>query len=359
MALQQMEVQPARIAEFNVLEQVAARAEALGRQAAFHDWAQRKLLGAKDAGTRAALHWVLKDYKACAHDLAEQWKGVDPRSVGHLLTMWVDRFHKVGNDEACTQLTAAVDADAKNAQVRKPLDLTSHIDGPPAVAASANVLALARDDKYVYVGHTWGVEVYDPTGEPVRRIALGEPVEALASAGGAVWAGTWGGLFRIEPGAWAVARLALPSSVESHDRSRPEQKNNRSDRVTILAADGDELWIGWIRNLQRLNTRTMTVRAFSPRELNGHHWVGAGQDFAGAGQIVPDGECVWAADRDTLLRYESAADSWEIVQFEQRPLSFIGMIDGKLWGNARAGRPARLPPGDHRPANIEGYAAFG
>ena len=37
MALQQMEVQPARIADFNVLEQVAARAEALGRQAAFHD----------------------------------------------------------------------------------------------------------------------------------------------------------------------------------------------------------------------------------------------------------------------------------------------------------------------------------
>ena len=235
------------------------------------------------------------------------------------------------------------------AQVRKPLDLTSHIDGPPAVAASANVLALARDDKYVYVGHTWGVEVYDPTGEPVKRIALGEPVEALASAGGAAWAGTCGGLFRIEPGGWAVAHLALPGNVESHDRSRPEQKNNRSDRITILAADGDELWIGWIRNLQRLNTRTMTVRAFSPRELNGHHWVGAGQDFAGAGQIVPDGEYVWAADRDTLLRYESAADSWEIVQFEQRPLSFIGMIDGKLWGNSRG----LDDPLGYRPAIID------
>ncbi len=48
----------------------AAQAEALGRQAAFRDWAQRQVAHTKDPAVAAALHWTLKDYQACVHDLA-------------------------------------------------------------------------------------------------------------------------------------------------------------------------------------------------------------------------------------------------------------------------------------------------
>ena len=47
LALQEMEAEPARMTNVNVLEQVATRAEALGSQAAFRDWATRQLAGAR------------------------------------------------------------------------------------------------------------------------------------------------------------------------------------------------------------------------------------------------------------------------------------------------------------------------
>ena len=471
LALEQLEAQPAMIAGVSGVEQALRRAEALGRQAAFRNWATGQIARAKDPAALAALHWALKDYAACARDLAEQAKGASPQSARYGIETWLDRFRKVGKAETRIMLAAIVEADPKNARARlELLDLTDRIDGPEVIAAfeslletdatfafahgkgdynrtrfrnyfdlayrlmrlyqksgerakfatlgmriaagkppfgkwweqdpaqyqyrdennwpedvnaclallvdeadpaalaglddlwkplpdcpakrqlarrlagglpaakpadigwqhlpagvrllasSANVLALARDEKYVYVGHPWGVEIYDPAGEPVTRIALGEPVEALASAGGAVWAGTPRGLFKIEPGTWAVAHLWLHGDVE------PRNRYGADNKVYVLVPDGDELWIG-LRNVQRLNTRTMTLRAFSLRELHSDRWIGVNQ-------IVPDGEYVWAGSRDALLRYDRAADAWDRIEFGKRPLGFIGVIDGKVFGNA-------------------------
>ncbi len=204
--------------------------------------------------------------------------------------------------------------------------------GVRLLAASANVRALARDDKYVYVGHPWGVEVYDPAGEPLTRIALGEPVEALAWAAGAIWAGTPRGLFRIEPGDWTVAHLWLDRDLEPqhrYGRMFPGTGNNYSfdNGVSALVPDGDALWIGLHRNIQRLDTRTMALRAFSLRELHADFQIGVHQ-------IVPDGEYVWADGNAGLLRYDRKTGSWDRVQFGNKPLGLIGVIDGKVLGNA-------------------------
>ena len=483
LALQEMEAAPARMAGLDVLERVAAQAEAIGRQAAFRDWAQRQVAHAKDPAVAAALHWTLKDYQACVHDLAGQWKCADRQSAYNSFDIWLDRFRNVGRAELRTLLTAAVAADPKNARARlELLDFSDRTDTPEAVAvfeslletdaafafargkgdfnrtrfrnyfdlayrllrlyqksnqrakllalgmriaagekpfgkwwkndalqyaycienswpdnvnaclallvdeadaaalarldgmwkplpdcpakrqlnrrlahglpaaqaadigwqhlgagvrllaASANVRALARDDKYVYVGHPWGVEVYDPAGEPLTRIALGEPVEALAWAAGAIWAGTPRGLFRIEPGDWTVAHLWLDRDLEPqhrYGRMFPGTGNNYSfdNGVSALVPDGDALWIGLHRNIQRLDTRTMALRAFSLRELHADFQIGVHQ-------IVPDGEYVWADGNAGLLRYDRKTGSWDRVQFGNKPLGLIGVIDGKVLGNA-------------------------
>ena len=141
LALQEMEAAPARMAGLDVLERVAAQAEAIGRQAAFRDWAQRQVARANDPAVAAALHWTLKDYQACVHDLAGQWKRADRQSAGYSFDIWLDRFRNVGRAELRTLLTAAVAADPKNARARlELLDFSDRTDTPEAVAAFESLL---------------------------------------------------------------------------------------------------------------------------------------------------------------------------------------------------------------------------
>ena len=107
--------------------------------------------------------------------------------------------------------------------------------GVRLIAASGNVLALARDEKYVYVGHPWGVDVYDQAGEPLTRIALGEPVGALAAAGGGGAAGSPRGLFRIEPGAWTVVHLWLDGDLRQRTAPAARSPGRPTTRSTMAS----------------------------------------------------------------------------------------------------------------------------
>ena len=51
------------------------------------------------------------------------------------------------------------------------------------IASAENVLSLSSDDRYVYAGQPWGLSVYDLSGTPVARVALGQAVHTIAPAG--------------------------------------------------------------------------------------------------------------------------------------------------------------------------------
>jgi len=207
--------------------------------------------------------------------------------------------------------------------------------GIRAIVSDLTVLTLARDEKYIYTGHPWGMAVFDHDGRPVTRIALEEAARAIAPQKNAgkqsvVWAGTPKGLMRINRDDWSVAHLWLHGDVpmnRRHDRSFPGLANYWFDSgVYTLALDGDLLWIGTHRNVQRLDTRTMELRAYSYRELHVDSW-------GGFERILPDGEYVWAECSRGARRYDRKTDTWQPLRYGARGVGLIAKIDGTLFGH--------------------------
>ena len=206
-------------------------------------------------------------------------------------------------------------------------------DGVSLIASNENVLALTNDDRYVYSGHPWGVAVYDLKGQPVTRIALGEAARALVTLDGFVWAGTPQGLFRIARADWSVAHQWLHDDVpakERHARNWPGLGNYWFDNsVYTLAVDGEELWIGLHRNVQRLNTRTLELRAYSFDELKITSW-------AGFDQFVIDGQYVWInSSHAGVRRYDRVTDEWSAPEHigPRDPIQLVELIDGRVFGD--------------------------
>ncbi|MDA0285589.1 MAG: hypothetical protein O3B86_19775, partial [Planctomycetota bacterium] len=205
--------------------------------------------------------------------------------------------------------------------------------GLQLIASTENVLALTHDDLYVYSGHPWGVAVHDHDGQPVTRIALGEAARSMVVMQQHLWVGSPKGLFRINRTDWSVAHQWLHEDVESNDRygkSFPGTKDYWFDNsVYTLTADDDDLWIGLHRNVQRLNTRTLELRAWSFEELKIDSW-------AGFSNIVVDGRYVWAnSDHAGVRRYDRDSDEWSAPGRvgPREPVRFVGIIEGRVFGN--------------------------
>ncbi len=189
--------------------------------------------------------------------------------------------------------------DERKSEPPAPFGWANLPTGVRLIASNENVLALANDDFYVFAGHPWGVAVYDLAGKPVTRISLGEAAQTLAAIDGNLWAGTPKGLFRIATKDWSVAHQWMHDDVpldRRHGRRFPGPADYWFDNaVYALAASGHELWIGLHRNIQRLDTRTLELRAFSFDELKIDHW-------AGFDRFVFDGRYVWANSPHVGLR---------------------------------------------------------
>ena len=205
--------------------------------------------------------------------------------------------------------------------------------GMQLVASTENVLALAQDDRHVYSGHPWGVAVHDQTGHPVTRIALGEAARSLVVLNQHVWVGTPKGLFRISPTDWSVAHQWLHDDVdvkERHANRSPGPADYWFDNgVYTLTADRDDLWIGLHRNVQRLNTRTLELQAYSYDELQIDSW-------AGFDHFVLDDRYVWASSpHESLRRYDRVTDEWSAPQpvAPREPVRFVGIIGDRVFGN--------------------------
>ncbi len=204
--------------------------------------------------------------------------------------------------------------------------------GVRLIASNRTVLSVARDDKYLYTGQPWGIAVHSHTGKPVTRVALAEAARAIAVKDGMIWVGTPMGLYRIDRDNWSCAHLYLHGDVPEnrrYSRSWKEKPANYwfDNCVYTLAVDGDDLWIGTHRNIQRLNMKTLALRAYSYLELHIDSW-------GGFNRILPDGEYVWVACSAGLRRYNRQTDTFSRVDYGHRGVGLIAKIDGTLFGHA-------------------------
>ncbi|MBC7822215.1 MAG: hypothetical protein IAG10_35470, partial [Planctomycetaceae bacterium] len=206
--------------------------------------------------------------------------------------------------------------------------------GVRVIASNENVLALANDDRYVYAGHPWGIAVYDFKGQPVTRVALGEAALTLVTLDGNVWAGTPKGLFRIARADWSVAHQWMHDWMPAKERHSQPSDGRTADyaldnRVNTLTVDGEHLWIGQQRNIQRLNTRTLELRAFSVDELKLTSW-------ADCERIILDDRYVWAdSSHSGVRRYDRVTDEWDVPEQigPREPTRLAGIVDGRVFGS--------------------------
>lgn len=227
-------------------------------------------------------------------------------------------------------------------------------------ASCESVACVARDEAFLYAGMPWGVAVYDLSGTPVTRLALGASVQHLIATQHVVWAGTPAGLYRIQAGQPSSQSQPVPKEDKTSDSTRPPiaggpngtrgnslplftVSHHAVGHVTGLGLDGDQLWIGLLQGLQVLNTRALELRPFLKEELKLDHpgWFS---------RFLPDGEFLWADSDRGLLRYERATDSWTVVPNPgpRETPRLIGLIDGQLWVNVYLDDQLR-----HRPAQLD------
>ena len=204
-------------------------------------------------------------------------------------------------------------------------------EGVRAIVSQETVLALARDTRYLYSGHPWGVAVYQLDGTPVTRIALAEAANSIAVGEGIIWVGTKKGVFRIEADAWHVVRLRFQVDLPPENRPAPNTPgadfNWFDTNAKTLVLDGENLWIAPNRNVLRLNIRTLAVRAFSHQELKLESW----DNFD---HLLIDGDYVWASTRNAMRRYDRSTETWQAITFGGNEVNRLGLYDGQLFGHA-------------------------
>lgn len=211
--------------------------------------------------------------------------------------------------------------------------------GAQVLASVNNVLALCRDDKYIYSGHPWGVAVYDLNGKPITRVALGVPALHLARTGGALFVGGTNGLFRVGVGDWRV------SIVDFLDAK--SQKDELARNVTALAIQDNKLWLATRRD----------VRLFAPRTREMQVWnsetVGFDQHFT-VNRFVFNEKFVWADADEGCRRFDPQNNSWRAPRLpaqnaeSREPIHLIDIINGQTWADVTLDDERR-----HRPALID------
>ena len=213
------------------------------------------------------------------------------------------------------------------------------VQGARVLASVNNVLALCRDDKYLYSGHPWGVAVYDLSGKPVTRVALGAPALQLARVGGALFVGNAQGLWRIGVGDW---RVGIVDFLDAKSR-----EDDLASNVTALAVQNGKVWLATRRDVRLFDPRTREMRVWNAETLgfDGHFTVN---------RFVFDGEWVWADADEGCRRFDSKSNSWRAPQMPdsrtdaREPIQFVDIINGQTWADVTVDDERR-----HRPALVD------
>jgi diguanylate cyclase (GGDEF)-like protein len=197
-------------------------------------------------------------------------------------------------------------------------------DGLP----NASVAGIAQDAQgFIWLGTRGGLVRYDGhafklfTHEPFDRESLvNDDVQALCVDGDAVWAGTCGGLARLD---LKTERFAS----YSHDPSRKDSLSD--DVVTSIARDGrGSLWVGTLAGLNRFDEARGGFRRFL-------------HDPADPASLPSDRVTALKADREGRLWVGCLGGG--LARFDREREGFVGYRRSA----ARGASPARdLPPDD-------------
>lgn len=199
--------------------------------------------------------------------------------------------------------------------------------GVRLIAANENILSLAAEGDAIYAGMPWGLAIYRKDGTPVTRLALGRAVQDILPHRGMLWCATPTGLLRVNPANWETRELPTDKDLEKPDPERADFDRG----VWKLAADGDSIWIGTRRNIQRYDTRENTLRIFSQEQLG----ADSHRDWE---RFIVTEPYVWAEGDGMLIRYDRASQTWSRPPpvgegRNPRPVGLIGFFNGQLWGH--------------------------
>jgi len=189
-------------------------------------------------------------------------------------------------------------------------------EGTKVLAINDKILSLTSDSSRVYAGHSWGVAIYDHSGNPITRIAIGHPVNALAVTDGALWASANRGLLRIDLSNFAVARV---------------QSQHLDGNIAALAVHNGSLWIAG-RSVARLDPRSRELHLFAPAEME--------DDRGPFDKFLLDGPYVWIdgnAESGSAHRYDTRSGRWHTPDGAR--VNLLGIFNGVLWATLRAHPP--------------------
>lgn len=220
----------------------------------------------------------------------------------------------------------------------------------PAALPLPHVNALATDGSRLWLGFfEGGVATADPRSQPFRSTTVPSAdawgVNALLPSGGAVYAATLRGAFRLSDGQarpleGAGAAFALASTGSGLAVGYglgvllPERRllsafhGLPGNQAYALAANGEALWVGTPTGLGRIERRRVTERVLPGEGKLPHPWVTA---------LLPAGDDLWVATYGGGLAVRREADGgprWEAFP-ETRDLrvnagALLALPDGRL-----------------------------
>lgn len=212
------------------------------------------------------------------------------------------------------------------------------------IVSFENVLELARNDRFVFAAHPWGVAVYDHDGNRQHHFALDEAALHLAATDDELWIGTAIGLRRVNLETWEIGAMRCDQEISDQRRNAQDYNLPHHNGVTGLVIRDNELWIGSRQNVRRLDLETQELRIWDQRDLDSQNAEDWTQFFFGE-----DGK-VWANAYGGCRRYDPSNDVWERPHYpmnRDKP-RVIGHYQGKVWLDVYIDDQLR-----HRPAIVD------
>ena len=103
---------------------------------------------------------------------------------------------------------------------------------PPAAESWANLqdhikplvsyrkmTSFGSDSDYVYVGHSWGIAIYDHKGKHHNSVLTNGYVKQIVTADKWIWLGTDNGLLRMKRGSWDISPLKIAEKTISNNHA--------------------------------------------------------------------------------------------------------------------------------------------
>ncbi|HNJ41845.1 MAG TPA: hypothetical protein PKZ53_15250, partial [Acidobacteriota bacterium] len=206
--------------------------------------------------------------------------------------------------------------------------------GPQVLVSFGMVTGLCRNDRWMFVGHPWGVAIRDFKGNLVRCVALGERPRTMVADAQTLWVGTSENLFRVDLKTFGTVVVSYEDpTVQSppvHKQDPVSQKSKQRAafaHVKFLVIQGTRLWIG-ASDLFALDMGTHALRWFQPDEFparNASQWE----------KLFVDRDSIWVSTPYECFRYDSRYDRWEApIEPGDTQLGLMWLIDGQLWAKS-------------------------